>query len=387
MLGRGFALCLCLAALLLCAAADRTAAQGEKRLEDRLQRQQAALEEKISRISRLGERLEKAQSAADRSRYRLQDLHQDISRLDHSLRAQRKARLRAEKRYRAAAVAAYKGQSYESLELLIQNALKSGDWQERLEVAGRFLLVLREGREILEAYERHERILGDMRRQLSRKRQEYRRLLAVREREVGELRRRERRLEAAIRGLEASREATRERLRELRREERLAREAAATGWDVGARRAELALVEREKVVAKPAGNLPEEEYMRLYRRAAREYGFGEDWYVLAAVGRVESDHGRRMGPSAAGALGPMQFLPSTWLRAGVDGDGDGVANIMDPADAIPAAARYLRDAGAPEDWHAALYAYNRAGWYVREVLAVAEAYRLMFGDAGAGPYA
>ena len=251
-MGRGFALCLCLAALLLCAAADRTAAQGEKRLEDRLQRQQAALEEKISRISRLGERLEKAQSAADRSRYRLQDLHQDISRLDHSLRAQRKARLRAEKRYRAAAVAAYKGQSYESLELLIQNALKSVDWQERLEVAGRFLLVLREGREILEAYERHERILGDMRRQLSRKRQEYRRLLAVREREVGELRRRERRLEAAIRGLEASREATRERLRELRREERLAREAAATGWDVGARRAELALVEREKVVAKPA---------------------------------------------------------------------------------------------------------------------------------------
>ncbi|MCA3748765.1 MAG: lytic transglycosylase domain-containing protein [Rubrobacter sp.] len=148
----------------------------------------------------------------------------------------------------------------------------------------------------------------------------------------------------------------------------------------------MGLVERERVVAEPVGSLPEEGYMRLYREAAREYGFGEDWYVLAAIGRVESGHGRDMGSSAAGALGPMQFLPSTWLRAGVDGDGDGVANIMDPEDAIPAAARYLRDAGAPGDWYAALYAYNHAGWYVRQVLAVAEGYRLLAGDREAGPY-
>ena len=128
------------------------------------------------------------------------------------------------------------------------------------------------------------------------------------------------------------------------------------------------------------------QYEMLYREAARDYGFSEDWYILAAVGKVESDHGRNLGPSSAGALGPMQFLPSTWKAYGLDGNGDGVANIMDPEDAIPAAARYLRAGGAPEDWYAALYTYNRADWYVKKVLGVAEAYRKLAADNTVGPY-
>jgi hypothetical protein len=93
-----------------------------------------------------------------------------------------------------------------------------------------------------------------------------------------------------------------------------------------------------------------------------------------------------MGPSGAGAMGPMQFMPSTWESSGVDGNGDGVPNIMDPEDAIPAGAKYLADNGAPEDWYSALFAYNGAGWYVREVLEVAEQYRLIAGDDSVGPY-
>ncbi len=85
-------------------------------------------------------------------------------------------------------------------------------------------------------------------------------------------------------------------------------------------------------------------------------------------------------------MGPMQFLPSTWREYGVDGNKDGMANIMDPEDAIPAAASYLEAGGAPDDWYAALYTYNHAGWYVRKVLGVAESYRRLAKDDEVDPY-
>ena len=121
------------------------------------------------------------------------------------------------------------------------------------------------------------------------------------------------------------------------------------------------------------------EYLRLYRAAAEEYGI--DWAVLAAIGKVETDHGRldlpgvRSGENFAGAGGPMQFLEPTWEQYGVDGNGDGVRDRYDPADAIPGAANYLAASGAPEDYRAAIYAYNHANWYVEDVLAQADEYR------------
>ncbi|MEA2434013.1 MAG: hypothetical protein QOG54_1470 [Actinomycetota bacterium] len=99
---------------------------------------------------------------------------------------------------------------------------------------------------------------------------------------------------------------------------------------------------------------------RIYDRSERDYGI--DWRVLAALNFVESKFGRFMGPSSAGALGPMQFMPATW-----DAYGDG-GNVMDPRDAIPAAARYLRASGAPDRLRDALYAYNRSYAYVDAVL-------------------
>jgi hypothetical protein len=118
-------------------------------------------------------------------------------------------------------------------------------------------------------------------------------------------------------------------------------------------------------------------YRELYQLSAR-YCPGLSWKVLAAIGQVESGHGRNVGPSSAGALGPMQFLPSTWAWAGVDGDGDGRADVMSPYDAVPAAALYLCRAGAGHggrSLYAAIYSYNHADWYVREVLALAARYR------------
>lgn len=176
------------------------------------------------------------------------------------------------------------------------------------------------------------------------------------------------------------------RVRQLEAQERAGKiRRAATGQSAERRPQELRIA-REEIVAEPVDEAELRRYKELYEEAAEEYGFGEDWYILAAVGKVESDHGQNMGPSSAGALGPMQFMPSTWAAYGIDANGDGEANIMDPEDAIPSAARYLKAGGAPDDWYKALFTYNHAGWYVEDVLEVAEGYRQAAGDDEVGPY-
>jgi hypothetical protein len=92
------------------------------------------------------------------------------------------------------------------------------------------------------------------------------------------------------------------------------------------------------------------------------------WQVLAGINEIETDYGRNLSVSTAGAVGWMQFLPSTWQRWAVDANGDGVADPYNPADAIFTAARYLHAAGASKNIGQAVFAYNHAGWYVQSVL-------------------
>jgi hypothetical protein len=108
----------------------------------------------------------------------------------------------------------------------------------------------------------------------------------------------------------------------------------------------------------------------IYQRASKEYELGPAGpAILAAINEIESGFGQNLGPSSAGAIGWMQFLPSTWAVYGVDADGDGRRDPNDPDDAIFAAARYLRASGMPEDPEGAIFSYNHADWYVAEVMA------------------
>jgi cell wall-associated NlpC family hydrolase len=118
--------------------------------------------------------------------------------------------------------------------------------------------------------------------------------------------------------------------------------------------------------------------MPIYVGASERYGLGPDgWAWLASINAQESDFGRDLSVSSAGAEGWMQFEPETWARYGVSADPEkpgAPPEPYDPWDAIYAAAHYLRASGAPGDWSAAVYAYNHAAWYVREVAQRAEGY-------------
>src|SRR5215218_9190800 len=104
----------------------------------------------------------------------------------------------------------------------------------------------------------------------------------------------------------------------------------------------------------------------IYQAAGIQYGIR--WEVLAAINEIETDYGRNLNISSAGALGWMQFMPATWDMYGVDANGDGQKDPFNPVDAVFAAARYLRAAGADKDLYRAIFAYNHADWYVESVL-------------------
>src|SRR4051794_38705600 len=104
----------------------------------------------------------------------------------------------------------------------------------------------------------------------------------------------------------------------------------------------------------------------IYQAAGTEYGIR--WEVLAAINEIETDYGRNLNVSSAGAEGWMQFMPATWKDWGLDANDDGYRDPLNPVDAIFSAARYLKAAGADTDLRKAVFAYNHADWYVDSVL-------------------
>jgi cell wall-associated NlpC family hydrolase len=141
--------------------------------------------------------------------------------------------------------------------------------------------------------------------------------------------------------------------------------AVVTGAVGGVTGQETAACTAQPAASRAAASIPP-DYLADFKAAGTQYGI--PWTILAAIGEVESGDGQDDGPSSAGALGPMQFEPSTWA---IYGDG---GNIMNPADAIPAAARLLAASGAPASLEQAIFAYNHSQSYVQLVLAWAARY-------------
>jgi membrane-bound lytic murein transglycosylase B len=104
----------------------------------------------------------------------------------------------------------------------------------------------------------------------------------------------------------------------------------------------------------------------IYQAASVQYGV--PWQILAAINEIETNYGTDLSVSTAGAVGWMQFMPATWIQYGVDAINAGYADPYNPVDAIFAAARYLRAAGAASDLHGAILAYNHSEEYVKSVL-------------------
>jgi NlpC/P60 family/Transglycosylase SLT domain len=132
--------------------------------------------------------------------------------------------------------------------------------------------------------------------------------------------------------------------------------------------------ERKASLTNPPQPIPA-AIQALYVSAAQ--GARLPWTLLAGIGMAETAHGAATATSSAGAQGLMQFLPATFARDGVDGNGDGRAVITDDADSIATAAAYLVASGVtagPEGVRRALFAYNHAEWYVGDVLFYAQAY-------------
>ena len=110
----------------------------------------------------------------------------------------------------------------------------------------------------------------------------------------------------------------------------------------------------------------------IYQACGTQYDI--PWQVLASINKIETAFGTNLNVSSAGAMGWMQFIPSTWATYGVDANGDGRKDPYNPVDAICAAARYLKAAGGETNLYNAILAYNHADWYVQEVLLYARGY-------------
>jgi hypothetical protein len=131
----------------------------------------------------------------------------------------------------------------------------------------------------------------------------------------------------------------------------------------------------------PVGGVPAAD-IPIFQGAAAQFGLGPRGpSILAAINYVEStfgqsnDAGVHSGANYAGAMGPMQFLQSTWDQYKVQAPGGAVPpNVYDEADAVYSAANYLKASGAPGDWPGAIFAYNHSSAYVQQVLSQAQSY-------------
>lgn len=152
--------------------------------------------------------------------------------------------------------------------------------------------------------------------------------------------------------------------------QKLAREKAEADAKA-AETAKLALASRSTVSREKRVYSDPFNFDSIYARA--EAAYGVDARLLKAIHIVETGASGSTGltnRTGSGATGPMQFMPSTWRRHGVDGNGDGIADISNVEDAIFSAAAYLKACGYP-NIQKALWGYNPSTAYYHKVMRIA----------------
>ncbi len=369
------------------AAAESAKALGDQKdeqsaLRTDVQPQDATSREKVGTTAGVDPQLTEARDQAEIAALRVRELDQQTRKLNRDLEGHREAASDVQARFEERVRAAYKGEDLAGASIVLDSLLSGDSARLNTVLDGSMARILFKGRGSLKFHQDSRQALENTDQQLRQKKARYEELLEKQRKRAQELRGREAKLKVTFGMSSQENMKMEERIAQLEAAEEagaFTRPPASGSGGLVPPEQEFQIAQ-EEIVAVSVEEIPFERYVQIYKAAAKRYHFAEDWYVLAAVGKVESDHGRNMGPSSAGAMGPMQFLPSTWAQYGVDGNGDGEENIMDPEDAIPAAASYLMAGGAPDDWYAALYTYNRAGWYVRKVLGVAEAYKQQASD-------
>lgn len=356
-------------------------------LPTNLQPPSAAFRGEVAEPAEVGSQLNEVRGKVEIAASRAQELDRQTRKLTRELEGQQEAASEAQSRFEERVRSAYKGDDLAGASIVLSSLLSGDSARGNTLLDSSMARILVKGRGSIEFHKDSRQALENTNRQLRQKKARYEELLEEQRERAEELRRREAKLKVTLGKSSSMREQMEERIAELEVAEEageFTRPPASGGGGTVTPEQEFEIARRD-IVASPVEELSRKRYVQIYKAAAKRYGFAEDWYVLAAVGKVESNHGENMGPSSAGAMGPMQFLPSTWAQYGVDGNGDGEANIMDPEDAIPSAASYLVAGGAPDDWYAALFTYNRAGWYVREVLGIAEKYKQQAEDDDENP--
>ena len=355
---------------------ERTTLRTDAKPQDTMSKEEAG------KTAGVDSQLSHAQAQPEIATSRIKELDQQTQKLERDLVGQREAASDAQSSFEERVRAAYKGEDLAGASFVLDSLLSGDSTRPNTVLDGSIARILFKGRSSVEFHQDSQQALENTNRQLRQKKSRYEELLKKQRERAEELRGREGKFKVTFATSSSKKKQMEERIADLEAADEAGEftlpPASGSGGLVAPE--QEFQIAQEEIVAVPVEAIPYERYVQIYKAAAKRYRFAEDWYVLAAVGKVESDHGQNMGPSSAGAMGPMQFLPSTWAQYGVDGNGDGEANIMDPEDAIPAAASYLVAGGAPDDWYAALYTYNRAGWYVRKVLGVAEAYRQQASD-------
>ena len=316
-----------------------------------LQRQERELDRTIGALAQVGTELEEAQGRVDGAKAHQEALGRRVQELDAALEAQKEASVRSSSRLEDRLRFAYKGGELEGLLLLLAGFFGGNDIRSSpFATLQATRLITESGRSIQDYKETKQRLRSTLR-QVEETRAEYREFGEESQESVQELKGRKLALRASVEGLGFRSGLLEERLVELTAEEEagLLERPPATGVgeegeaknreDVrnegqnrdgkqnqdgkrnrdevreprGEEREERAReweleIARDDIESRPVAPTPYEEYIRLYRASAQRYGFGGDWYVLAAVGKIESNHGENVSPSGAGVMGPMQFL-------------------------------------------------------------------------------